>query len=129
MLGGFWLLVVSPERKQAANLATQVSTASAQLATAEGQVANARARQAQYAAAYASIVSLGKAVPPGWEVPSLIYQIAQALTPEERGLQSITSTAAAGASGSRLRDRARRGNHRLHAMPFTFVFDGSFFDL
>ena len=34
--------------------------------------------QRRYGSAYASIVTLGKAVPPGREVPSLIYELAQA---------------------------------------------------
>src|SRR5579859_2340237 len=63
VLAGAWLLAVSPERKQANELATQVSAASSKLAAAESQVANARAAQANYAAAYAAVVKLGKAVP------------------------------------------------------------------
>ena len=41
-------------------------------------MASARAAQSQYAAAYASVVNLGKAVPPSQEVPALIDQLAQA---------------------------------------------------
>ena len=63
MLAAGWILVVSPERKQASKLAGEVSAAQAQLSTAEGQLSNARAAQSQYAAAYSSVVSLGKAVP------------------------------------------------------------------
>ncbi len=92
MLGAAWLLVVSPERKKAAKLSTQVSAASAQLATAQGQVANARTAQTQYATAYASIVRLGKAVPPTQEVPSLIYQIAQATNDRNVEFSSITAS-------------------------------------
>ena len=39
VLAAAWLLLVSPERKQAAKLQSQVTQASAQLATAESQVA------------------------------------------------------------------------------------------
>jgi Tfp pilus assembly protein PilO len=125
VLGACWMLVVSPERKQAATLDTQVGTANAQLASAEGQVASARTAQAKYAAAYASIVSLGKAVPASPEVPSLIYQIAQASNQKNVEFSSITTgggtsaTAAAPASATA----------SFSTMPFTFVFNGSFEDL
>ena len=97
-LGAAWLLVVSPERKQASELGTQVATAQTQLASAESEVSSARAAQSQYAAAYAALVSLGKAVPPSQEVPALIDQIAQASNRKSINFTSITATASAGLS-------------------------------
>jgi hypothetical protein len=130
VLAAVWLLVVSPEREQAATLSAQVSAASAQLATAEGQVASARGAKSQYAAAYASIVSLGKAVPPGQEVPSLIYQLDQASNRKQVEFLSIASSSAGGSSSSASASAtpvaAATG---FTAMPFTFVFNGSFLDL
>ena len=118
VLGAAWLLVVSPERKQAAALSAQVSAASAQLQTADSQLANARSAQTQYAAAYASIVRLGKAVPPSEEVPSLMYQIAQASNQKDVEFSSITTTGAAVEHRGRRRGHARAGvqrPRRLHA--------------
>jgi hypothetical protein len=126
VLGASWMLVVSPERKKAGELGTQVGAASAQLATAESQFASARAAQAQYAAAYASIVSLGKAVPPTAEVPSLIYQIAQATHQKSVEFTSISATGGSGASGAPVAEPASGGVTQL---PFTFVFKGTFLDL
>ena len=63
VIGAGYVLVVSPERKQASKLGAQVTAAKAELSSAEGKLASARADQAQYASAYASIVRLGKAVP------------------------------------------------------------------
>ena len=104
LLGAAWLLVVSPERKQAAKLQAQVSASSSQLAGAESEAANARNAQARYTAAYASVVALGKAVPPGEEVPSLIYQLAQASNEKNVDFASIQtgsgSGTGAGASAS-----------------------------
>ena len=82
LLAVVWLLLVSPERKKAAELDKQVSAASAQLATAESEATSARSAQTHYAAAYASVVNLGKAVPPTEEVPSLIYQLQSAGVPD-----------------------------------------------
>ena len=125
VLGACWVLVVSPERKQAATLGTQVGAASTQLATAESQVTSARDAQEKYAAAYASIVSLGKAVPATPEVPSLLYQIAQASNQKNVEFSSISTgggTAAAAAA-------AATATTSFTAMPFTLVFNGTFEDL
>src|SRR6516165_8572533 len=139
VLGAAWMLVVSPERKRAAKLQAQVNAASSALAGAESEAANARQAQARYAAAYASVVALGKAVPPGEEVPSLIYQLAQASNEKNVDFASIQTgsgsgtgagsgpgtgaggrTAASGSAGG------ASGAAGLNQMPFTFVFNGTF---
>ena len=155
VLGAAWILVVSPERKQAAKLQAQVNAASSQLAGAESEAANARQAQARYAAAYASVVALGKAVPPGEEVPSLIYQLAQASNEKNVDFASIqtgsgSGTGAGGGSstgagsgsgtgagsgpgtgaGGRTAASGSAGGASgaagLNQMPFTFVFNGTF---
>jgi hypothetical protein len=130
-LGAAWFLAVSPERKEASQLDTRVSTASAQLATAEGELANARGAEARYSTAYASIVSLGKAVPPTQEVPSLIYQLDQASNQKRVEFSSIVAGAAgtpAPTSGSAAAAAAAVPT-AFTPMPFTFVFNGGFFEL
>jgi hypothetical protein len=140
VLAAVWLLAVAPERERASKLATEVSAAQAQLATAESQVASASAAQAQYQTSYASIVRLGKAVPAGEEVPSLIYQLAQASNEKNVEFASITAGAegAGGAAGatssaagasSTASASSKAGGAGFKQMPFTFVFNGSFFDL
>jgi hypothetical protein len=132
VLAAAWLLVVSPERKQAASLKTQVDTASAQLASAAGDVSHARADQARYAAAYASIVSLGKAVPAGQEVPSLVYQLAQASQQKHVDFSSIAASAGSAGSSSATATTpvaSTAASAGFTQMPFTFVFSGSFDDL
>ena len=155
VLAAAWMLVVSPERKQAAKLQAQVNAASSQLAGAESEAANARQAQARYAAAYASVVALGKAVPPGEEVPSLIYQLAQASNEKNVDFASIqtgsgSGTGAGGGSstgagsgsgtgagsgpgtgaGGRTAASGSAGGASgaagLNQMPFTFVFNGTF---
>lgn len=131
MLAAVYLLMVAPERKQASSLNAQVATANALLASAEGQVASARADQVRYSSAYASIVSLGKAVPAGQEVPSLIYQLAQASNQKHVDFTSIsTGAGAASTSGSTANAPAAAvASAGFTQMPFTFVFNGSFNDL
>jgi hypothetical protein len=135
VLGAGWIMVVSPERKQATKLSGEVDAASSQLASAESQLANATEAKARYAAAYSSIVSLGKAVPPGREVPSLVYQLARASNQKHVELASIVSGGGSG-SGSSSSSSSSSGAGAQPAalagftqMPFTFVFSGTFFDL
>lgn len=131
VLAAMWFLAVAPKREQAAKLATEVGAAQSQLASAESQVSSASAAQARYQSAYASIVSLGKAVPAGQEVPSLIYQLARATNEKNVEFASITTTVsgAAGsspaASGAAASASAAAGAG-FTQMPFTFVFNGSF---
>ncbi len=130
VLGAFWVLLVSPERKTANKLLSEVSTASAQLATVKGEAANALVAQQRYSAAYTSVVNLGKAVPPSEEVPSLIYQLAQASHQKNVEFSSIT----AGASGASTPSSSTAATPvaaptGFTQMPFTFVFSGGFSDL
>jgi Tfp pilus assembly protein PilO len=142
VLGAGWKLAVSPKRQQASKLETQLTEAKAQLSAAEGELSHAHAAQSQYAAAYASIVSLGKAVPASQEVPSLIYQLSRASDQKHVEFASITSassgsgpaaaasTTTSGASGaSSSASGAAAAQAGFSQMPFTFVFNGSYFDL
>jgi hypothetical protein len=129
LLAVAWLLLVSPERKQASQLDKQLSAANAQLATAEGEAANARVAQAHYAAAYASVVDLGKAVPPSEEVPSLIYQLAHASNQKHVEFSSIATSATASSSSSSSSATPAASAAGFTQMPFTFVFNGGFDDL
>jgi Tfp pilus assembly protein PilO len=121
-----WLLVVAPEREKATKLGAEVSTAESQLTTAQSEVNAARSAQTSYPTEYTSLVSLGKAVPTGQEVPSLIVQLAQATNEKNVEFTSITSGGSAAGSGSSASAAASAG---FTAMPFTFVFNGSFFNL
>jgi hypothetical protein len=143
VLGAAWLLAVSPKRKQASKLGTQVAEARSRLVSAEGQLASAHSAQAKYAEAYASVVSLGKAVPPSNEVPSLIYQLSLASRQKNVDFASIATTtttatsakaagSSSGASSSASASSSSSGSAApagFSQMPFTFVFNGSFFSL
>jgi hypothetical protein len=130
VLGGGWIVGVSPKRKEASKLAKQVAEAQTQLSAAEGQLANARADQAKYADAYASIVNLGKAVPASQEVPSLIYQLSQATNEKNVDFASIASPASSTGSGSAAAAAAASATPAgFSQMPFTFIFNGGFFAL
>jgi hypothetical protein len=131
VLGGAWVMLVSPKRNEANKVVTQVTEARTQLAGAESQLANGRSAQAQYAKAYASIVSLGKAVPASQEVPSLIYQLSLASQQKKVDFTSIVSSSAAGGGPSAAPAAATSAAAAagFSQMPFTFVFEGDFFAL
>jgi Tfp pilus assembly protein PilO len=124
VLGGVWMFVVSPERQKAGSLNEQLATAKTELTTAEGELSKARAAQAQYGASYASLVDLGKAVPASDEVPSLLYEVAEASEHKNVVFNAIGSPATASASAA-----ASAAAAGFSAMPFTFKFTGTFFNL
>ncbi len=128
VLAAGWLLVVSPEQKQANEAQTQVQSARQELESAQSQAASGRAAQRSYAAAYTSVVSLGKAVPPSEEVPSLIYQLELASDLRSVDFSSITSGGKAGSSSASA-SSASIAPTTFTQMPFTFVFNGSFANL
>jgi Tfp pilus assembly protein PilO len=134
LLAAVWFMLVAPEREKASKLGTSLTAASAQLATAEAELSSARGAQTRYASAYASIVSLGKAVPPAQEVPSLIFQLDQASNQKQVEFNSIAtgsagSSGAAGAGGAGAAAASTTASSAFTQMPFTFVFNGSFFNL
>jgi hypothetical protein len=142
LLGAAWLMVVSPERKKAADLNSKVSAANTELASASSQLANARQAQARYTSAYAAIVKLGKAVPAQDEVPALIYQLAQASHRRDVNFASIVAGTGAGSSsptpGASTASPASAGAAGAGSssaaagfsqLPFTFTFEGTFTDL
>ncbi len=131
LLAGGWVLVVSPERNKAGAEQAQVQSASQQLETAKSQANSARVAEQRYNAAYSSVVSLGKAVPPAEEVPSLIYQLELASDQRDIEFTSITSGSSSGSSGSSSASASAAAASSatpaaFTPMPFTFVFKGSF---
>lgn len=129
VLGAGWMMVVSPERKEASQLSSQIESARSTLSSAQGELANAKQAEARYASAYSSVVSLGKAVPADQEVPSLMYELDQASNTKHVDFQSITqaSSASGSAAAGPASSAASAGGFAL--MPFTFTFKGTFFDL
>jgi Tfp pilus assembly protein PilO len=127
VLAGTWMLVVSPERKKASDVNAQVTAARTQLNSASGELAASRAAEAKYTTAYASLVSLGKAVPVGYEVPSLILQLSVASHQKNVDFASIVATT--GSSSGSSSSTTANASAGLTQMPFTFVFNGGFFDL
>ncbi len=127
-----YIMLVKPKGKEATKYAEQVTQAQQQLSTAQGELSSAQAAQSQYAAAYASVVSMGKAVPPSQEVASLVYQLEEVSNARNVSFDSIVSTTGTGSSSSSSSSTAASAaaaSAGFTQMPFTFGFSGSFFDL
>jgi hypothetical protein len=132
VLLGAWFTTVAPERQRAAKISAEVETARQQLASAESAADSAKNAQAQYSSAYASLVSLGQAVPASAETPGLIYTLDRATHSRNVGFTSIsagTSGTASSSSSSSAAATAAAQDTTFSQEPFTFVFNGSFVDL
>jgi Tfp pilus assembly protein PilO len=78
VLMGYWFLVLAPKRQQAQKVTTQLTDAQEKRDTAQQQVAQLSAAKASFASDYATVISLGKAVPTTVDMPSLLVQIDEA---------------------------------------------------
>jgi Tfp pilus assembly protein PilO len=156
-LAAFWFLAISPKRKEAADVTTQVTAAEQRLDTAQASASTAEAARKRYSTDYATVARLGKAVPVDDDMPSLVYQLettAKANHVDFRaikltGTASPAAAAPAGAAAavasatgktpssttpastltSALPPGATVGTAGFPTMPFSFDFNGSFFDM
>ncbi len=141
-LAASWMLIVQPKRKQAASLATQVTSTQSQLDSVRSELAQGESARRQFASEYTQMVRLGEAVPPDDNVPSLIYQLqsaAGAARVDFRTLQvnssgstaptTGTSSSAQSGSAQNLPPGVTVGPAGFPVEQFTFSFQGSFFHL
>jgi Tfp pilus assembly protein PilO len=153
LLGGFWFLAISPKRKEASDVAAQVTSAQTRLAAAQASASSADAARQQYSTDYATVARLGKAVPVDDDMPSLVYQLSHTAKVNHvdfRAIKLTTSGSAApaapsgpaaavasanGTTGSStapatvapaLPPGATVGTAGFPTMPFSFNFTGSF---
>jgi hypothetical protein len=157
LLGGFWFLAIGPKRKEATDVSAQVSSAQSRLDTAQASAASAESARKQYSTDYATVARLGKAVPVDDDMPSLVYQLSHTAKVNHVDFRAIkltssgavaaapTGTAAAVASATGKTDATATttaatitpalppgavvGAAGFPTMPFSFDFNGSFFNM
>ncbi|MDO9356811.1 MAG: hypothetical protein Q7T55_24145 [Solirubrobacteraceae bacterium] len=83
LLGGFWMFVLSPQRKDAAEAAAAVATAEQDLNAAKSKVDAGQKAQQSFRKDRNTIVRLGRVVPETDDVPTLLTQL-QALAKKEK---------------------------------------------
>lgn len=155
-IAAFWMLALTPKRKESRDVAAQVSTAQQRLDAARASASAAATARASYQRDYATVARLGKAVPVEDDVPSLVYELetlADKHKVDFRGIKLTGSSApmstaaqntanvaaAAGANGAAtasasaapaaLPPGASVGPAGFPTMPFTFNFRGSYFHM
>lgn len=96
LAGAFWMLALSPKRKEASELSTQVSQAREALSQHQGEAARAEEAQRQFPRNYEQLVVLGKAVPGDDEAASLLVQMNQIAEASHVRFQTLSLNAASG---------------------------------
>jgi hypothetical protein len=135
--GGFYMMVLKPKRQEAAKLQTEITAKQGELDQARALLASNQKARESYRQAYSAVVRLGKAVPADDDVRSLVVQLDAAAKASHVDFQSINvggggaaaPTAAGAAAAAQLPPGATVGPAGFPVMPFTFAFDGSFFNL
>lgn len=78
VLAGYWFLVLTPKREEAARLDTTLTQVESERDQAQALVNDAQRTKGNYARDYATVVRLGKAIPSEVDLPSLTIQLDEA---------------------------------------------------
>ncbi|MBA3865505.1 MAG: hypothetical protein H0X42_04025 [Solirubrobacterales bacterium] len=158
LAAAFWILILSPKRQQASDLATEVETQQTALVAAQGQVSEASAARSEFPTDYRKLVVLGQAVPAGGETASLLVELqrvaddaevefetlqlnsgeggeagtASGLAPEVGPTTSVKASETVPpteAEAALLPLGATVGSAGLGVMPYNLTFKGDFFQI
>ena len=138
----FYNLALAPSYQRASELQTKIEASEATLQEARTQARSLESLKANYSSDYTTLAGLGKAVPADDDMRSLLVQINTAAKRSRVDFRAITlqagaaaatptsgSAAATQAAVATLPPGASVGAAGLPTMPFTFEFEGSFFDV
>jgi len=157
LAAAFWILLLSPKREQASELATEVEAQQAALVQAQGQVTEATAAREEFPSDYRQLVTLGKAVPANDETASLLVELNHVAdhagvsfdslqlsstggeaAPETGLAQEASATSAVPAASTTPPTEAEAallplgatiGSAGLGVMPYNLTFSGNFFQV
>jgi Tfp pilus assembly protein PilO len=85
----FWTLALSPARKEADKLGSQVETLEPSVDVARGELARASTAKRSFPTAYHQLVEMGQAVPATDETPSLLVELETLARESEVKFESI----------------------------------------
>jgi Tfp pilus assembly protein PilO len=142
-IAAFYFFVLSPKREEVAKLDTDIAAQKAEIEQARLTLAGYEDAKASYKSNYATLARLGKAVPADDDVRSLMVQLEATADRSGVTLENIemannlgggqtTGAAAATPAAGQLASAPGTvpvAGGVLSAMPFTFSFTGSYFDL
>lgn len=158
LAAAFWILLLSPKREQASELATEVEAQQAALIQAQSQVTEATAAREEFPNDYRQLVTLGKAVPANDETASLLVELNHVadhshvsfdslqlsstgggeVAPETGLAQEASATSAVPAASTIPPTEAEAallplgatiGSAGLGVMPYNLTFSGNFFQV
>jgi Tfp pilus assembly protein PilO len=140
-IAAFYFFVLSPKREEAAKLDTDITAQKAEIEQARLTLAGYEEAKKTYKKNYATLARLGKAVPADDDVRSLLVQLESTADRSGVTFEKIemannlgggpTTDAAAPAAGqlASAPGTVPVAGGVLSAMPFSFSFTGSYFDL
>jgi Tfp pilus assembly protein PilO len=139
-IAAFYMLVLSPKRDDVARLDTEIAAQTAEVEQARLTLAGYEQARAGYQRNYATLARLGKAVPADDDVRSLIVQLESTAARSgvdfekielSSGLGGDTTEGAEPAAGelAAAPGTVPVAGGVLSALPFSFTFTGSYFDL
>jgi Tfp pilus assembly protein PilO len=152
LAGAFWMLALSPKRKEASELSTQVSQAREALSQHQSEATLAEEARREFPRNYEQLVVLAKAVPGDDDAASLLVQLNRISEASEVRFQTLSLSAASGAAeappatsspeaggdapvsptevaASTLPLGAAIGPAGLAVMPYELTFRGDFFHI
>lgn len=141
--GAFYFLMLAPKREQVTKLDSDIAAKQAELTQAKQTLATYEKARAGYKANYTTLARLGKAVPSDDDVRSLMVQLQSAAAGTGVDFEKIElASGFAGGTGSAPAPTETPSGQlasapgavpvaggALSAMPFSFTFNGGFFDL
>ncbi len=102
VLAGYWFLILGPKRDEASQASDNLAQQEARLETAKQTADSARSAENAFESDFTEVVRLGKAIPSGVDMPSLLVQLESAaegtgirFTKIATGERDATATAAA----------------------------------
>jgi len=78
VLAGYWFLILGPKRDEASQASDQLAQQEARLETAKQTADSARSAENAFQSDFTEVVRLGKAIPSGVDMPSLLVQLESA---------------------------------------------------
>ena len=78
VLAGYWFLILGPKRDEASQASDQLAQQEARLDTAKQTADSARSAENAFQSDFTEVVRLGKAIPAGVDMPSLLVQLESA---------------------------------------------------
>jgi Tfp pilus assembly protein PilO len=124
VLAALWMFAISPKRSESSEVRDNVAAQQQRVDAANAQLASFESARKQFPGMLAELRTLDKAVPARAAISSLLRQLQRRAKVRDSELRLVSLKSAGQAGGA-----ATTGPIGLSALPFTFEFNGRYFDL